>query len=158
MIYRNILVPVDGSETAERGLQEAIRLARGEERRSRLVHIVNELVLLSPNAYGMDMGSVFRMLVMGGEEVLDRAEATVKKAGIDVDTVLFEAMGGQAGAHIVRKALDWPADLIVCGTHGRRGFRRMVLGSDAEYVVRHTPVPVLLVRAVGPAAERELAE
>ena len=153
MIYRNILVPVDGSETADLGLREAVRLAKDQGRRIRLVHVVNELVLLSPNAYGMDLGSIFRMLVMGGEELLDRAEAEVRRAGIEVDAVLFEAMGGQAGVHIVRKALEWRADLIVCGTHGRRGLRRMVLGSDAEFVVRHSPVPVLLVRGPGPNTE-----
>jgi len=61
--------------------------------------------------------------------------------------VLVEAMGGQAGDYIIREARQWRADLIVCGTHGRRGIRRLVLGSDAEYIVRHTPVPVLLVRS-----------
>ncbi|MGA7537737.1 MAG: universal stress protein [Steroidobacteraceae bacterium] len=51
------------------------------------------------------------------------------------------------GACIVQRAREWPADLIVCGTHGRRGVRRLLLGSDAEYILRHTPVPILLVRA-----------
>jgi nucleotide-binding universal stress UspA family protein len=50
---------------------------------------------------------------------------------------------------IVEKAKEWPADLIVMGTHGRRGLSRLVLGSDAEWVLRSTPVPVLMVR--GPA-------
>ncbi|MBP6502752.1 MAG: universal stress protein, partial [Rhodoferax sp.] len=52
---------------------------------------------------------------------------------------------------------EWPAELIVIGTHGRRGIGRMLLGSDAEQVVRHAPVPVLLYRAVEavpPAAAR----
>ena len=46
----------------------------------------------------------------------------------------------------MKEAQAWPADVIVCGTHGRRGIRRIVMGSDAEYIVRHSPVPVLLVR------------
>ena len=53
---------------------------------------------------------------------------------------------GPVGAVIAKYAEQWPADLIVLGTHGRRGIRRLVMGSDAEYVVRTARVPVLLVR------------
>ena len=53
---------------------------------------------------------------------------------------------GPVGAAIVEYAEQWPADLIVIGTHGRRGIRRLAMGSDAEFVIRTTPVPVLLVR------------
>ena len=59
---------------------------------------------------------------------------------------LVETPAGSVGTMIVEQAQEWPADLIVLGTHGRRGIRRLVMGSDAEYVVRTTPVPVLLVR------------
>ena len=55
-------------------------------------------------------------------------------------------MGEEAALSIVRQARDWAADLIVMGTHGRRGVRRLVLGSDAELVLRHSPAPLLLVR------------
>ena len=48
---------------------------------------------------------------------------------------------------MIQHAKQWPADLIVCGTHGRRGIRRIVRGSDSEFIVRHSSVPVLLVRA-----------
>jgi nucleotide-binding universal stress UspA family protein len=54
--------------------------------------------------------------------------------------------GYRSDACIVQQAGEWPADLIVCGTHGRRGIGRLVLGSDAEYVVRHASVPVLARR------------
>ncbi len=59
---------------------------------------------------------------------------------------LLETMGMRAAELIVEQATQWPADLIVMGTHGRRGLRRVVLGSDAELVIRHTTVPVLLLR------------
>jgi nucleotide-binding universal stress UspA family protein len=61
--------------------------------------------------------------------------------------VAREIVGGPAADVIVREAKKQRADLIVLGTHGRRGMRRLVLGSDAEQVVRMSPVPVLLVRA-----------
>ena len=60
---------------------------------------------------------------------------------------LREAIGERVGPFVISAAADWPAQLIVCGTHGRRGLTRMLLGSDAEYIVRHSSVPVLIVRS-----------
>ncbi len=73
--------------------------------------------------------------------------AAAEKEGIRAKTLLRETLGGPAADSIVRDARRQRADLIVLGTHGRRGLRRMVLGSDAEAVVRTSPVPVLLVRS-----------
>ena len=153
-MYKKILVPVDGSEPANLGLNEAIQLAKDQGGTIRLVHIVNELILLSPDAYSANVGSILEMLRHDGETVLGKAEAAVRSTGVEVEAVLIETMeGGQAGTHIVQQASEWPADLIVCGTHGRRGVRRIVLGSDAEYILRNAPVPVLLVRSRGPTGK-----
>lgn len=59
----------------------------------------------------------------------------------------YSRMHASRRARTGDQATQWPADLIVCCTHGRRGIRRLLLGSDSEYVVRHAPVPVLLVPA-----------
>jgi nucleotide-binding universal stress UspA family protein len=64
-----------------------------------------------------------------------------------VDSVLLESIGGPAADFIIAQAKQWPADLIVMGTHGRRGLARLAMGSDAEQVVRAMTVPVLLVRS-----------
>lgn len=144
-MYRKILVPVDGSPTAALGLAEAIKLAKNQGATLRLIHVVNEFIMASPYE-GFAAGQVIDALREGGKTLLQETAASVRSAGIEVDTHCEEAIGGQAGAHIVQNAKAWPADLIVMGTHGRRGIRRMVMGSDAEYVVRHTPVPILLVR------------
>lgn len=146
-MYQNILVPIDGSATAARGLAEAIKLAASLHARIRLLHVVNELVVLTPEVSPAAFVQVIDVLRSQGETLLAEAEATVRQAGIPVTSELTEAMGGQAGDEVVQEALKWPADLIVCGTHGRRGLRRAIMGSDAEYIVRHSPVPVLLVRA-----------
>ena len=63
---------------------------------------------------------------------------------------MLEHFGRQAASLIVADAKKWKADLIVLGTHGRRGIRRLVMGSDAEEIVRTSPVPVLLVRSKMP--------
>lgn len=146
-MYGKILVPIDGSETANLGLNEAIKLAKNQGARIRLVHIVNELIMAGTEAYSANFTQIIDILRAGGQTILADGESAVRGAGVEVDAAFVEAMGGQAGDHIVQQAKQWGADLIVCGTHGRRGLRRLVLGSDAEYIVRHTPVPILLVRS-----------
>jgi len=146
-MYTRILVPTDGSETATRGLQEAIRFAADQKARIRIVHVVDEFVMVSP--YAIVAENTIEALCTAGKSVLMNAKETAQAAGVTVDVELIEAFGAAAGEHIVKAATEWGADLIVCGTHGRRGLRRIVLGSDAEYLVRHAPVPILLVRAVG---------
>ena len=71
----------------------------------------------------------------------------VKRNRLSCSTALLETMTGPAADLIVRQAKKWHADLIVIGTHGRRGVRRIVMGSDAEQIVRTSPVPVMLVRS-----------
>jgi nucleotide-binding universal stress UspA family protein len=71
----------------------------------------------------------------------------VRGTGVAVETVLLGARGNRVADLIVKQAKKWHADLIVLGTHGRRGVARVLMGSDAEIVVRETPVPVLLVRS-----------
>jgi len=146
VMYQRILVPVDGSETAQLGLAEAVKLASALKSRLRLVHIVDELPAVSPQLFGAVYEGIYDKLREGGQAILAKAEDTVRTADVPAETQLVEALGGIAGEYIVREANAWSADLIVSGTHGRRGLRRIVMGSDAEFVVRHSPVPVLLVR------------
>ena len=150
-MYQKILVPIDGSETAALGLNEAIRLAKNQGAKIRLMHVVNEMILTLPEAY-VDLDRVVEALRSSGRTILANGEATVRSAGVEVDTTLVEAMGNAAGDQIIQHAKEWGAELIVCGTHGRRGIRRIVLGSDAEYIVRYTPVPILLVLSGAPNA------
>ena len=143
-MYSNILVPVDGSATASLGIAEAIKLAKNQDAKVRLIHIVNELIMMGSYDAAYGLPDLVESLRQNGITVLK--EALISGAGVKVDSILIEAIGDQAGHFIVQQAKEWNADLIVMGTHGRRGFRRMVMGSDAEFVVRNTPVPVLLIR------------
>lgn len=151
-MYANILVPIDGSDTSTRGLTEAIKIAKEQHARVRLVHVINELIMSAPHdaAFAVQLSDRLQEF---GRTVLKEGEAKVRAAGIQVDSICDDVIGGQAGVQIVHHANAWPADLIVMGTHGRRGLRRIVMGSDAEYVVRHTPVPVLLIRGQAPPEE-----
>ncbi|HMD74819.1 MAG TPA: universal stress protein [Steroidobacteraceae bacterium] len=145
-MYKKILVPVDGSDTSALGLSEAVKLAKNQGSAIRLVHIVDEYVLDYAYSPGLYATNVIETMRTTGQSVLDKAAAAVKEAGVAVESVLLETIGGPAADLIVAQAKAWPADLIVIGTHGRRGLRRLAMGSDAEQVLRSSPVPVLLVR------------
>jgi len=147
-IYAKILVPVDGSPTSAKGLQEAIKIAKALGSTLRLVHVVDELIV-DYSATGATMyysGDIVDGLREGGKQILANAASTVRESGLEPETVLVEAIGGPSSRLIVAQAKEWPADLIVMGTHGRRGVRRLALGSDAEHVIRSSSVPVLMVR------------
>ena len=146
-MYERILVPVDGSDASHAGLNEALALAAEHQSRIRLLHIVDDLITIPIYEGAVFAGELIDQLRQQGRRLLDECAALCKKKGIAVETVLLERVGGQAGTLIIEQAQDWPAELIVMGTHGRRGLKRIVLGSDAEYVIRHAGIPVLLVRA-----------
>ena len=147
MTYKRILVPVDGSPTARLGLREAIRLARGQKAAVHLVHVVDGYhVAMMGVEGGAYIGELLESLERSGRRLLRAAEAQVRRAGVPVRTALLENSLGPAADAIVRQARKSGADLIVIGTHGRRGVSRVLMGSDAEQVVRNSPVPVLLVR------------
>jgi nucleotide-binding universal stress UspA family protein len=151
-MYQRILVPVDGSATSDAGVAEAVRIAKLTHGQLRLLHVVDELPLtLSAEGYGAMSSDVLQLLRDGGERTLQRVRAGVHEQKIAVDTVLCESLAGRVCDHVAQQAKEWNADLIVLGTHGRHGAGRLLLGSDAEQVLRTAPVPVLLVRAPGAA-------
>ena len=150
-MYKRILVPVDGSDTSTRGLKEAVKLAKALNARLKLVHVLDQ----SPLVLAPEIGLVNLMnsLVAAGTEILERARAYAERHGVKVETAMPETTGRVADV-ILDEARKWRADLIVMGTHGRRGVTHLLLGSDAERVLRASPVPVLLVRGEPETAAR----
>ena len=145
--YKKILVAVDGSAAANKGLREALRLAKAEGAKLCILHVLDEFYAFAGYDGLGPMQDLIPSFREGGERVLAKAKAAADKARVPASTVMREVIGGPAANPIVREARRQGADLIVLGTHGRRGVRRLVLGSDAEQVVRTSRVPVLLVRA-----------
>jgi len=144
-MYKQILVPTDGSETSNAGLREACKLAKELGSHLRFIHVVDALLGISPQVFGAPYEDITEGLRKAGGRILADAESLARKEGLTAETRLVEAVGRPAGELIIHAAEEWPADLIMCGTHGRRGLRRIVMGSDAEYIVRHAPVPILLI-------------
>jgi nucleotide-binding universal stress UspA family protein len=145
-VYRKIMVPVDGSPASNRGLAEAIALARNQGATLRLVHVLDELILGPGAETVVYLGNTVDLLREAGEQIVAEAETAVHASGLESESVILETAGGRAADAIVAEARACGAELIVLGTHGRRGAKRLVMGSDAEEIVRTTPVPVLLVR------------
>jgi nucleotide-binding universal stress UspA family protein len=157
-MYQRILVPVDGSTTSSKGLEEAVKLAMLTKARLRLIHVIDELAFAAGfEAYAAYSGDLVPMMKEAGEQLLAQAKARVQASGISVDTKLFETLSARVSEVVADEAKSWRADLIVIGTHGRRGVGRLLLGSDAEQIVRMAPVPVLLVRAPDGAGNTEAA-
>lgn len=107
--------------------------------------MVNDVLMDLGDVPTLTSASLIDALRESGKQVLVAAEAVARKQGAQFQGVLLETIGRRASELIVEDAKRWPADLIVMGTHGRRGLRRLAPGSDAEMVLRSSPVPVLLI-------------
>ena len=151
-MYKRILVPIDGSDTAARGLAEAIALARELKATVRLLNLTSDFVLMVEMSNVIDYEKFREGLNQVGRRLLAQASELAKAQGVTAETSLHDLRGGRVADAIVEEARQSRCDLIVIGTHGRRGVARAMLGSDAENVVRSSPVPVLLVRAPAPVS------
>jgi nucleotide-binding universal stress UspA family protein len=145
-MFKTILVAVDGSATSNLGLHEAILLATEQRATLCVLHVVEEYVL----AQGLDVPiyveGLWDALRDTGKKILANAVDEAEQRGATTRSILAETIGRSVADVILEQAKKCRADLIVLGTHGRRGISRLVMGSDAEGVVRETSVPVLLVR------------
>ncbi len=153
-MYQRILVSIDGSSTAERGLEEAVKLAKLCGSALQLIYVVDPTPFaVDFEALGRNTGRDRESIENEAQAMLDAAKARALAAGAgQVETVLVQRTMARISERIIEQAKAWKAELIVIGTHGRRGVGRMLLGSDAEQTVRISPVPVLLVRAPEGAA------
>jgi nucleotide-binding universal stress UspA family protein len=145
-VYQRIMVAVDGSATAERGLQEAIGFARDQKAKLAIVHVVDIVVVFGAGQFPGTYIAATRELA---NDIIERARETARAAGIEAEILSPEIVtsGYHVGDTIANVAREWHADLLVVGTHGRRGVSRMLIGSVAERIARMAPCPLLLVRA-----------
>jgi nucleotide-binding universal stress UspA family protein len=145
-MYKKILCPVDGSPSSNCGMIEAIQLAKNQKAKLRFLHVIDLYFPIIDATGDFNVVYIDDLLRRNGKDVLKQAEAAASKEGVSVDSVMLEAIGNRVSKFVIKQAKDWPADLVVMGTHGLRGIERLVMGSDAETVVRNSPTPVLLVK------------
>ncbi len=151
-MFEQVMTAVDGSPTSNRGLKAAIGLAANQHASLTILHIVDDMASVSyvgdmsyvPASYVDDL---LEQLRANGRRILAKAEAAARDSGVAARTLLVEAKGATVAEAILAQARRSRADVIVLGTHGRSGLRRVLMGSDAETVLRETRIPVLLVRS-----------
>lgn len=143
MLPKSILVPTDLSEGAEEALDYACELARKLDATIHLVNVIGIPALGVPELGVALTATVIDSMIADNQKAIDELAAR-KCAGSNLGQVLLKT--GDARDVINQTALEVGADLIVMGTHGRRGVSRALLGSIAEVVVRTAPCPVLTVR------------
>lgn len=154
-MYKRILVPLDGSDTADLGLREAIGLARGSQGTLCLLHVIDTFPMLVEWTSTASFEQMVQDLRRYGEGLLAKAAAQAREQGVATESTVLELVNERVSTAIVDQAAKSGCDLIVMGTHGRKGFSHLVLGSAAEGVIREAGVPVLMVRppkAAAPAA------
>lgn len=121
IMYRRILVPVDGSTASDVGRAQAIGLAQTEGARLRFLNVLDEsLRLSSPDIEAVNMSDLLRSMRELGERSVEEAASLAGKKGLRADTSLLPSRGRRASDVILDEARKWRADLIVMGTHGRR--------------------------------------
>jgi nucleotide-binding universal stress UspA family protein len=150
LAFKKIVMATDFSPPSELALQYARTLARRFGAELHLLHVVPEPFPRGAEAYMTDPANVRRRLVADAEQRLDKATANLR-----MPEITWHIRIGDPARLIAETAASHGADLIVIGTHGRRGIAHMMMGSVAERVVRHAACPVLTVHEASAAADAE---
>jgi nucleotide-binding universal stress UspA family protein len=147
-MYTRILVPTDGSPTATAGVREAIRLARGWRVAIRFIHVVDRSSLMQNLMPARLIAETVKSMQRAGQAALEGARSLAARDHLAAQTVLRTPARGSVADAIAAEAARWKAELIVMGSHGRRGASRMIMGGTAQGVIKVARSPVLLVKAV----------
>ncbi|WP_144140148.1 universal stress protein [Paraburkholderia sp. BCC1884] len=151
-MYTRILVAVDGSNTSRRAFDAALALAKSSGAVLQPFYVVENTPMYF-EAPGYDPSVLRNRLVEEGKELGAEFAKIMAEQGVKGDLVVGEASSlDDVSVAVLKAAAAFNADLLVMGTHGRRGFQRLILGSVAERCIRQATLPVLLIPS---AAGRE---
>jgi nucleotide-binding universal stress UspA family protein len=148
-MYQKIFVAIDDSPTSQKALSEAISIAKGVNAALCIAHAADEGALAQ---HGMGLGSYIdidrtkQAIRETSQQLLEAASKQAASAGITAETRLLEATNLRVAEQIASGAEAYGADLIVVGTHGRRGVARLLVGSVAENLLRLAHTSLLMVR------------
>jgi nucleotide-binding universal stress UspA family protein len=148
MSYKRIIAAVDGSETSKLVINESASLAAALQAKLGIIHVMDPIPIYNLPV-GFDLLEYVNFIRKEGQTLLAAMHEIATQQGITAETHLIEMPNPSetTSAKIIVTATTWRADLLAIGTHGRRGFRRFLLGSVAEETLRTTPIPILLIRA-----------
>lgn len=148
-MYKKIMVSIDGSETSQQALEAAINLAEEQHATLLVLHVVEESFIYYGSP-GFDFASMAALVNEDGLKIMDYAISQLANhPSVKYETKVHQmkTIQNRLAEVILEEAEKWSADLIVLGTHGRRGFSRMFIGSVAENTIRLSTKPVLLIKS-----------
>ncbi|KAF5073630.1 universal stress protein [Methanobacterium aggregans] len=131
-MFKNIMLPTDGSKFAEKAADIAIEMAKKLDARVTAVHVIDDKLIYP-----------FEVLEEEGKTVLNHVQEKGKENGVPVDEILIVGSPTRDMEKIVEKA---GADIIIIGTHGKTGLEKLLMGSVAENTLKTVKVPVLIVK------------
>ncbi|WP_300317518.1 universal stress protein [Accumulibacter sp.] len=152
-MYKRIMVALDQSFMTGRVLATAVELAKATGAQVAICHAIDETLLAQREVAMMlpnSVGKTEARLRLGARGFLDQAAETARKAGLEVEIKVVESEHKHVSDMLIEAAAEWQADLLVVGTHGRRGIERYFVGSVAERLVRKGRRSLLLVRGEAP--------
>jgi len=154
-MYKRILVAIDGSDTSRHAFDAALALAKASDAELQPFYVV-ENASIYYNVPGYNPAVLRDQLLEQGSELAQKFTKQMQAAGVKGEAATAEASTlADVSAVVLERAKAFGADLLVLGTHGRRGFKRLVLGSVAEQCVRHAALPVLMIPAAAHDGSRE---
>lgn len=144
-MFKHILVPVDGSSTAQLAVERTIKLAKAFDSRVTAIFVIDPYPFTGVGtdfAYGQ--AEYLSAATAEANAAIKATKLAFEQAAVNVSTSVIESHATWRG--VVEAAESLRADLIVMGSHGRSGLEKLVLGSVTQAVLSHTKLPVLVVR------------
>ncbi len=140
--YKTILSPVDGSEESELAFRKAVHVAQKNNAKLLIVHVIDTRAIQTPSGFE---GNFTDEIVRQTKVMIDRYESLARERGVqDIETIIDY---GSPKVMIAKEiAVEYKADLIMIGATGLNAVERLFIGSVSEYVIRHAPCDVTVVR------------
>ncbi len=157
-MFKRIIVAIDGSQTSRRAFSAALELAETNGATLQAYYVVESAPVFY-DVPGYDPSVLRDELVEEGSSLGHSALAAMKRRGVEGDVAMAEASSVEdVSTLILRAATTFNADLLVMGTHGRRGLQRLIEGSVAERCIREAKLPVLVIPAAADGEAGEAAQ
>jgi len=146
-MYQHVLISVDDSHTSGKALEKAIEICKATGAALEIVHAVDESIFSHIRETTLiDKGAALKAVLLEGKETLARAVEVATDAGLTPKSQLLSSDSLHAADQVAAHVAKSDADLLIVGSHGRRGIQRMLLGSVAEKLLRKVEISVLVVR------------
>jgi nucleotide-binding universal stress UspA family protein len=144
-MFKHILIPVDGSDNAQRAIDKAIGLAQAFKSQVTALYVIDPYAFTGVGAdFAYGQAEYLSAATTEGQQALQVAQDAFQVVGIEITTTVVE--GHSTHKAILETANEKGVDLIVMGSHGRKGLEKLIVGSVTSQVLSHAHLPVLVVR------------